>query len=166
MVDNQSVARGLETYHRLFGETDIDIEPDKTERKGLRFFTIAHLFANIWSREEQLLMRDRSMITVALLAQQGRDPELIKHIQGALNQNISPDQLLEIMIQVAHYGGWAAGHNGQRITEEVLKIRKELVTLNEYIGKAEKEGNITFLTRILNDSLVFYRASGEAIGKE
>src|SRR5215204_213204 len=100
MVDNESVARGLETYHRLFGETDI--EPVTAKPKGLRFFTIAHLFGNIWSREEQLIMRDRSMITVALLAQQGRDSELKKHIQGALNQNISSDQLSEIMIQVAH----------------------------------------------------------------
>jgi alkylhydroperoxidase/carboxymuconolactone decarboxylase family protein YurZ len=50
-------------------------------------------------------MRERSMITVALLAAQGRHEELISHIRGARDQGISKEQILEIMIHVAHYAG-------------------------------------------------------------
>jgi len=52
------------------------------------------------------------MITVALLAAQGRDDELRSHLEGASNQGISATEIEEIMIRVAHYAGWAAGHHG------------------------------------------------------
>jgi alkylhydroperoxidase/carboxymuconolactone decarboxylase family protein YurZ len=52
------------------------------------------------------------MITVALLAAQGRDDEFKTHLEGAANQGISAIQIEEIMIHVAHYAGWAAGHHG------------------------------------------------------
>jgi len=63
------------------------------------------------------------MITVALLAALGRDRELKRHIEGALHQGIAPEQIIEVMVQVAHYAGWPAGHNGQRIAQEVFKER-------------------------------------------
>ncbi len=43
------------------------------------------------------------MITVALLAALGRDRELARHIEGALNLGITPDEIIEIMIHVAHF---------------------------------------------------------------
>src|SRR5437588_28763 len=105
---------GLEMYEKLFGE------PNGEPLIGLREFTINHLFANVWSREEKLSMRHRSMITVALLAAQGRESELKRHIQGALHIGISQIEIREIMIHVAHYAGWAAGHSGERVTMEVF----------------------------------------------
>jgi len=70
-----------------------------------------------------LEMRQRSMITIALLAGLGRDRELEKHIEGALHLGITRDEIIEIMIHVAHYAGWAAGHNGQRIAHDVFARR-------------------------------------------
>ncbi len=68
-------------------------------------------------------VRQRSMITVALLAALGRDRELARHIEGALNLGITPDEIIEIMIHVAHYAGWPAGHNGQRVAQDVFALR-------------------------------------------
>ena len=65
-------------------------------------------------------MRQRSMITVALLAGLGRDRELEKHIEGALHLGITRDEIIEIMIHVAHYAGCPAGHNGQCIAREIV----------------------------------------------
>lgn len=159
MKDNSSKP-GHATYERLFGESE---DQDLT---GLRQFTINHLFADVWSREEQLSMRDRSMITVALLAAQGRESQLRKHITGALNQQILREQLLEIMIQVAHYAGWAAGNNGQQIVLDVCQQRDALVRLNEKLGEAQQSTNIDFLSSILADKLYFQRANGDVINKE
>jgi alkylhydroperoxidase/carboxymuconolactone decarboxylase family protein YurZ len=53
---------------KLFGE-ERKSKPDDT---ALDNFTIEHLFADVWSRPN-LQMRQRSMITVALLAASGRD---------------------------------------------------------------------------------------------
>lgn len=118
---------GLAMYEALFGKQN------KEPLIGLRQFTINHLFAKIWSRsrdpidEEQMIsLRERSMITVALLAAQGRDEELKKHIRGARHQGISKKQVLEIMIHVAHYAGWPAGNSGQRRALEVFKQESDV----------------------------------------
>jgi 4-carboxymuconolactone decarboxylase len=113
-VEDDSVRqRGLSTYERVFGH------PRSTEGiDGLAELTIDHLFANVWSRLE-LCLRDRSMITVALLAALGRDDELRVHLQGAANQGISTIEIEEIMIHVAHYAGWPAGHHGLAVAKAV-----------------------------------------------
>ena len=123
--DRQIISRGEEMYEMVFGE------PDKKPLIGLREFTIKHLFANIWSRSRPRLagknaitLKDRSMITVALLASQGRNEELETHLKGALHLGISKEQLLEIMIHVAHYAGWPAGNNGQRIALKVFEQKE------------------------------------------
>lgn len=117
---------GQEMYEMLFGK------PAKPPLIALREFTVNHLFANVWSRSRppiddtrMISLRERSMITVALLASQGRSEELESHIRGALNLGISKEQVLEIMIHVAHYAGWPAGNNGQRIALKVFKQEQE-----------------------------------------
>jgi 4-carboxymuconolactone decarboxylase len=108
---------GLKMYGDLFGKEE------KEPLIGVREFTINHLFAKIWSRSREpiISLRERSMITVALLAAQGRDEDLRSHIRGARHQGISEPQILEIMIHVSHYAGWSAGNNGQRIALEMFK---------------------------------------------
>lgn len=61
------------------------------------------------------------MITISLLAAQGRNEELEKHLKGALNSGISLEKIREIMVHVAHYAGWPAGHNGESIAKKVFK---------------------------------------------
>ena len=117
---------GQEMYQTLFGK------PAKEPLVGLRQFTINHLFANIWSRSRppidetrMISLKERSQITVALLAAQGRSEELESHIRGALRQGVSKEQVLEIMIHVAHYAGWPAGNNGQRVAMKVFEQEGE-----------------------------------------
>jgi 4-carboxymuconolactone decarboxylase len=116
MNDDEAWQKGQTQYAKLFGE---ERKPSENET-ALDQFTITHLFAKVWSRK-QLSMPQRSMITVALLAALGRDRELERHVEGALHQGITQEQIIEVMIQVAHYAGWPAGHNGQRIAQEVFK---------------------------------------------
>ena len=126
LEDRQIISRGQEMYKMVFGT------PERKRLIGLREFTIKHLFANIWSRSrppiaetQMITLKERSMITVALLASQGRNEELRSHIKGALHLGISKEQILEIMIHVAHYAGWPAGNNGQRIALKVFGKRKK-----------------------------------------
>jgi alkylhydroperoxidase/carboxymuconolactone decarboxylase family protein YurZ len=112
-MENPDRERGQKFYERLFGRR-------KTEFDDLLdTFTIDHLFANVWSRDEHLSIVDRSKITVAILAALGRDAELKTHIKGALRQEISHAQLEEILVHVAHYAGWPAGHRALDILREV-----------------------------------------------
>jgi 4-carboxymuconolactone decarboxylase len=124
-MNDNARERGQAAYKKLFGE-ERESQPDDT---ALDDMTIEHLFADVWSRPN-LPMRERSMITLAMLAAVGRDRELARHIEGALHLGITSDEIIEIMLQVAHYAGWPAGHNGQRIAQEVFarnKVAKSLV---------------------------------------
>lgn len=95
--------------------------------RGLRVFTVNHLFAKIWSRSESLAKRpnplglkERRLITIALLAAQGRPEQLKEHVHGAVHDGVSEDELMEVMIHVAHYAGWPAGTAGQDVVHQVF----------------------------------------------
>jgi 4-carboxymuconolactone decarboxylase len=81
--------------------------------------TVENLFGDIWCRPG-LELRERSMITVAALVVLGREPELRLHLRGALRAGISRESLTEMMIHLAHYGGWPTGVSGLRVLQEVL----------------------------------------------
>lgn len=116
MNSSQTRRRGQAAYKALFGR-EKKLDADSTDLDQL---TIDHLYADIWSRKA-IPMRVRSMITLTLLTALGRDRELQMHLEGALRLGVTRAEVLEIMIHVAHYAGWPAAHNGQRIAQEVFK---------------------------------------------
>ena len=65
------------------------------------------LFGEVWSREEQLSLRDRSLVTVAALMAQGLTDESFRyHLQSAKKNGITREELAEI---VTHAAFTAAG---------------------------------------------------------
>ena len=107
---NESPPEGSAMYERILGKA----APTAVAPVSLRALTIDHLFAKIWTREG-LSIRDRRLVTVALLAAQGRPDQLRDHIRGArLGEDpLTEEEIRELMIHVAHYAGWAAGTSGQ-----------------------------------------------------
>ena len=65
-------------------------------------------------------MRDRSMITVAMLAALGHHEELRAHLAGALNVGLTRDELVEVLMQVAVYAGVPAAVAALRVAADVL----------------------------------------------
>lgn len=65
------------------------------------------LFGQVWSREEQLSPRDRSMVTVtALLASGVLDSSLKHHIQRAKDNGVTAEEMAEVLTHAAFYAGW------------------------------------------------------------
>ncbi|HKY14974.1 MAG TPA: carboxymuconolactone decarboxylase family protein [Microthrixaceae bacterium] len=77
------------------------------------------VFGEVWSRD-QLAVRDRSMITVAMLAGLGHTEELRAHLAGALNVGLSRDELVEVLMQVSVYAGVPAAVAALRVAADVL----------------------------------------------
>ena len=109
---------GVEMYEKVLGQP----EPADRPLTGIREPSINHLFAKIWTRPG-LSIRDRRLVTLALLAAQGRPDQLKSHTRGAFTgeDKLTKDEVLELMIHVAHYAGWAAGASGQGIALAVFK---------------------------------------------
>jgi 4-carboxymuconolactone decarboxylase len=70
-------------------------------------------FGELWSRP-QLSRRDRSMVTVAILAFLRCSEELAVHVPGALNHGVTRDEVEEIMTQLTVYGGFPRAVEGLR----------------------------------------------------
>lgn len=64
------------------------------------------LFGEVWSREEQLSPRDRSMVTIAALFSAGLYPQLKSHLALGRAHGISRQEAVELVTQLAFYCGW------------------------------------------------------------
>ena len=65
------------------------------------------LFGEVWSREDKLSLRDRSMITVVALISKGMiDTSLRHHIENAKNNGVTLSEMVEVITHLAFYVGW------------------------------------------------------------
>lgn len=64
------------------------------------------LFGDIWSRDDKLSRRDRSLITIAALFSAGLYPQLQAHIAMGKAHGITKEEVVEVITQLAFYCGW------------------------------------------------------------
>lgn len=77
------------------------------------------LFGEIWSREDKLSLRDRSMITISALMSQGLFPQLKSHFELGKKHGVTKEEAVEIVTQIAFYSGWAKAWSAFPLIEEV-----------------------------------------------
>lgn len=63
------------------------------------------LFGQIWSREKQLSLRDRSFLTVTALITKGAFDQLPYHMKIAKKNGITKEEISEMITQLAFYVG-------------------------------------------------------------
>lgn len=79
------------------------------------------LFGEIWSREDKLSLRDRSMITISALMAQGLYPQVKSHLVLGKKHGLTKDEIVEMVTQLAFYTGWAKAWCVFPMVEEVYK---------------------------------------------
>ncbi|HMS38143.1 MAG TPA: carboxymuconolactone decarboxylase family protein [Arachnia sp.] len=78
------------------------------------------LFGQVWSREAELPLRERSMITVtALMASGVLDSSLQHHIERAKNNGVTRDEMAELLTHAAFYAGWPKAWAAFRMAKDV-----------------------------------------------
>jgi 4-carboxymuconolactone decarboxylase len=80
------------------------------------------LFGDVWERPG-LSKRDRSLITLAMLIALYRTGQLPGHINRALDNGVTKDEIGELITHVAFYAGWPTAANAARIIKEVYDQR-------------------------------------------
>src|SRR5260370_27088007 len=65
------------------------------------------LFGEVWERPG-LSKRDRSLITCPTLIALGREKQLVGHLQRALDNGLTKNELSEVITHLAFYAGWPA----------------------------------------------------------
>ncbi|MGN0811968.1 MAG: carboxymuconolactone decarboxylase family protein [Candidatus Coproplasma sp.] len=65
------------------------------------------LFGEVWSREDSLSLRDRSLITVTALMSLGiTDNSIVFHLRKAKENGITKKEISEVITHLAFYVGW------------------------------------------------------------
>lgn len=78
------------------------------------------LFGEVWSREKQLSLRDRSIVTVtALMAQGLTDSSFKYHLETAKKNGVTGEEMAEILTHAAFYAGWSKAWAAFRMAKEV-----------------------------------------------
>lgn len=79
------------------------------------------LFGEIWSREDKLSLRDRSMITISALMALGLFPQLKSHFIIGKKHGITKSEAVEIVTQLAFYSGWPKAWSAFSLIQEVYE---------------------------------------------
>lgn len=80
------------------------------------------LFGEVWSREEELSLRDRSLVTVVALMAQGLvDSSFKYHLMTAKKNGITKEEIAEVITHAAFYVGWPKAWAAFNMAKEVWK---------------------------------------------
>ena len=80
---------------------------------------VENSYEQLWTRPG-LSLKDRSMVTIAMLIGLGNDRELKVHIQSGLRNGMTPSELEEIIYHATAYAGFPRASDALRIAKEVM----------------------------------------------
>ena len=106
--------RGEAIFKEVFGRA-----PRPGNYPDFLEITVDHLFGEIWARPG-LSIEERELVALCAVALARTDWELRGHIGAALNQGMSREKIVEVIIQLAYYGGWPVANNGLRVAQEIF----------------------------------------------
>src|SRR3712207_5925861 len=102
--DKDRYERGLDAYASQFGIARGDVASWFAERVGERFGEEAiHSAAHAWD-DDELSLRDRSLVVIAALITQGdAEPQLRMHTRWAIDHGSTREELEALATQLAIY---------------------------------------------------------------
>src|SRR6202790_123032 len=82
-------------------------------------FTEEFCWGNVWVRPG-LERRERSMLNLAMLSVMARWHEFEVHVRGALNNGVTEDEIIEILLQAGVYAGVPIASEAFKIADGVI----------------------------------------------
>jgi 4-carboxymuconolactone decarboxylase len=121
MAETSRFAQGMATRRSVLGNDYVDAA---TARKtsfdeDFQSFITEGAWGAVWSRPG-VSKRERSMMTIALLAALGHDEEVAMHVRATVNTGCTPDDIKEALLHVAVYAGVPAANRAFKIAKQEL----------------------------------------------
>jgi 3-oxoadipate enol-lactonase/4-carboxymuconolactone decarboxylase len=115
-------ADGMKVRREVLGEAHVDRAVATTTAFTADFqdFITRYAWGEIWTRPG-LDRRTRSCITLTALAAAGQLDELALHVRAALRNGLTPDEIKEVLLQVAVYCGVPAANSAFSVAQRVLR---------------------------------------------
>ena len=116
--------QGLKTRREVLGAEYVDKAMAASDDFNKPFVDLLNTYCwnDIWNRPG-LERKTRSMLNLAMLSALGKEHELKLHINGALNNGLTKEEIREVFLQTAIYCGVPASVEAFRVAREVFKER-------------------------------------------
>lgn len=96
------------------------------------------LFGQVWSREEKLSLKMRSVVTLTALISKGIvDSSLTYHLETAKKNGVTRTEMAEILTHLAFYAGWPNAWAAFRMVKEVYQDDGENEEHGGFFGQGE-----------------------------
>ncbi|MGV2100499.1 4-carboxymuconolactone decarboxylase [Rhizobium sp. 21-4511-3d] len=114
--------QGMATRRAVLGDSHVDrAEAGSTDfDKPFQDLITEAAWGHVWSRPG-LTKRERSIVTIALLAALGQDDEVAMHVRATVNTGASRDDVCEALLHVAIYAGVPAANHAIKIAKQVFE---------------------------------------------
>lgn len=112
-LENRKAVLGAEHVERSLASADEFTRP-------IQDLVTEYCWGAVWGRDD-LPRRTRSIINIAMLAALNRPHELRVHVQGALRNGVTVEEIRGVLLQVAIYCGMPAALDSFRVAAEAIK---------------------------------------------
>ena len=97
------------------------------------------LFGEVWSREDKLSLKLRSIVTISALIGKGIvDSSLQYHLQSAKNNGVTKTEMAEILTHIAFYAGWPNAWAAFRMAKDIYADVSEAEEHGGFFGLGQE----------------------------
>jgi len=120
-MDKQTFERGLEIRKSVLGKEFVENAFKSADdfNRPLQDLVTEYCWGAVWGREE-LSMKTRSLLNLAMISALNRPHELKVHVAGALKNGVTREEIREVFLQVAIYCGVPAAVDSFRVARDVF----------------------------------------------
>lgn len=128
-------ANGMKTRRSVLGDAHVDraIANQTPFDEDFQTLIVESAWGTVWA-DDSLTKRERSLVTIALLAGLGHHEELAMHVRASANTGASARDIREALLHVAIYAGVPAANTA-------FKIARETLAANGRMGEVEEMRN-------------------------
>ncbi len=126
MGDNR-FEEGMRVRRKMLGDAHVDrAEANKSEIDAdFQKYIVESAWGAVWTRDA-LSLRERSMLTICMMAALGHHDELAMHLRAAENAGTSRQDIIEVLLQVGVYAGVPAANTAFAIAKHTFSVLDEL----------------------------------------
>jgi 4-carboxymuconolactone decarboxylase len=124
-MSDQLQQQGLEMRRQVLGDEMIAESMEEAPEFMRAFQELANVnYASVWARTEQLPLKLRTLVTVAILSALGTEPELRLHLNGAARAGWTREEIAEVFLHTTLYAGAPRGQQAMHVALEVFAERE------------------------------------------
>jgi len=123
-MDKKLYDRDLRKRRQVLGDAYVDralANLDDFNRDFQRLVT-EYCWGEVWG-DEALSPRERSILTLGMVAAIGKMGEFANHVRGARANGLTPNELRAILVQIAVYCGIPVGADCFQVAAQILRER-------------------------------------------